>query len=1415
MKSKALGWMLLLLGVFASGAAATDTCTYTPFPADWREVGGVQYRLVMDHTWLFVPTGHIQIKPTGSTFPVGGQVEVLANSSAVPLFADPDLHSPKGTKPSYPVGSGFLDYWFWANFQPGTASVQLNHTPNGSTAIPLIWTVNVQCISPGGLVVSPESSFDLAGTVGGPFGPASKNYGLTNSGSSARSYMISVSYTAAGAGWLSLSSSSGSLGAGQSGSFTATVNSLAAGLAAGSYSATIQIRTSGANPQTINRAVSLSIQPGTSLPPAISGQITTLDGLPLEGVRMDGLPSVKWTDQNGQYSVYVSTGWSGTVRPSKAGFDFSPHSMTYPAVTAGLPGQSYSATPQTYTLSGFVTLDGAGLAGVTMAGLPGDPVTDQSGAYSAVIPYHWSGTVTPDASGYEFSPGSMTYSEIGMSRVNENYLASHRTVTLSGRVTYGSSGLAGIWLNGLPGSVVTAADGTYAAAVPYGASGSVTPQASGYVFLPRSIDFADLENDLPAQSFTASQAPPGSARLWIAASSTDLTRATIFALAGDMILVKPGTYLGVDLGSLGPGTTLVSEAGADQTIMEVSQFVVNMSNVLIEGFTFRTSSTLEPLHITGSSNVRLRNCRIIAPGTAYGVRITNTQNLLIEGTVFSGYAGILLRSGTSSGTLTLRNNHFLNQTFGLDGGNDPSLQVILENNLFRNMAQEAVDLDRVGSLVTHNNLFTGNGTGLRASSISGAVQLTQDTLVGNGKGYETSGTLSMVIYNSILQGNDRGINGSSNATISVHHLMPWQNTSGWLYGSANYILDESTIWEVNPQFVNTSAGDYHLATGSPARSVGQGGVDLGAYGGILGSAWRTPPGAPPPAPPLLSIAITGLDRFNPGEIETLVAKASYENGYTSPNATFNSLAQWSSSDPTVLESQGTGTFRAVRPGTAIVTARSGAVSKTFPVTVLAPALLLAAADTADPVAAGGTVIYELAATNHGEGLARNLQITAQLDPRTSFISASPAPDAGTSNRWTLGNLQTGETSGVSITLNVSPATAGATLSFSASATADFATAATANEATTVSGTPDLQIEASLTPSQVRPAGLLSATLTYRNQGSTAARDVVVEAVYPSGLDFRTAVPPPGSSTGTWFVGTLAPGEQRTISIQLAAASAASGTLVLGAEIRSSDSELAPADNHAVASVNILSVADLETTLTDSPDPVVLGHPVRYDVRVTNRGPSTATGVAILAHLPGSLVLVSAVPEQGSCSGSSPVTCQLGSLQAGASMGLAITANPSAAGTVQVDASVSGNEEDSEPADNLSAASTVVLGAAAGLNFYTVVPCRVLDTRSSTALVSGVPRFVPVAGLCGVPPTARAVVANVTVVSPSGSGYVSFWPADLPWPGTSVVNFFAGKTRANNAVVGLATDGGGGVTALASVGGSGAVQVILDVSGYFQ
>jgi hypothetical protein len=125
---------------------------------------------------------------------------------------------------------------------------------------------------------------------------------------------------------------------------------------------------------------------------------------------------------------------------------------------------------------------------------------------------------------------------------------------------------------------------------------------------------------------------------------------------------------------------------------------------------------------------------------------------------------------------------------------------------------------------------------------------------------------------------------------------------------------------------------------------------------------------------------------------------------------------------------------------------------------------------------------------------------------------------------------------------------------------------------------------------------------------------------------------------------------------------------------------------------------------------------------------------------------------------------------------------------------------------------------AGTKFNTVAPCRIVDTRDPAGpygappLAAGVPRSFVLAGQCGVPPTAKSVAVNLTVVAPSQTGNLIAFPTGGVAPPTSVLNFSAGQTRANNAVLGLSA---GGAVSLQSNVPSGNTQVVLDVTGWFE
>jgi len=97
----------------------------------------------------------------------------------------------------------------------------------------------------------------------------------------------------------------------------------------------------------------------------------------------DGTAKTATADSGGNYSLTVSSGWSGTVTPSKTGYTFSTASKDYTNVTANQTAQDYTATAITYVISGS-----AGIAGATLSytdGTAKTATTDVSGNYTFTV----------------------------------------------------------------------------------------------------------------------------------------------------------------------------------------------------------------------------------------------------------------------------------------------------------------------------------------------------------------------------------------------------------------------------------------------------------------------------------------------------------------------------------------------------------------------------------------------------------------------------------------------------------------------------------------------------------------------------------------------------------------------------------------------------------------------------------------------------------------------------------------------------------------------------------------------------------------------------------------------------------------------------------------------------------------------
>lgn len=158
--------------------------------------------------------------------------------------------------------------------------------------------------------------------------------------------------------------------------------------------------------------------------------------------------------------------------------------------------------------------------------------------------------------------------------------------------------------------------------------------------------------------------------------------------------------------------------------------------------------------------------------------------------------------------------------------------------------------------------------------------------------------------------------------------------------------------------------------------------------------------------------------------------------------------------------------------------------------------------------------------------------------------------------------------------------------------------------------------------------------------------------------------------------------------------------------RSDATNLHPADTDALRDVYAKEpgglapppegFADLSLTKTDSPDPVLAGQTLTYQIAVANAGPSAATDVLVLDELPQGVTFVSATASQGAgCDASGGrVACPLGGLTAGGSAAVTIRVRPMEAPRIITNrATVQANEPDADALDNTAEAETKVNPAA--------------------------------------------------------------------------------------------------------------------------
>jgi hypothetical protein len=379
-------------------------------------------------------------------------------------------------------------------------------------------TTSVTTDSSGNYSIPESGAYTLTASLSGyTFSPATQSGTVSNqnitsvdfaaTASFTSVYTISgtIQYNSSGLAGVAVSCSAGSATTDNNGDYTIT------NVAPGSYTLTPTLSGYTFSPATLSPAVSnVNVTGQNFTATVVSNPTYTISGTiflnsnGLSGVTVSCSAGSATTNSSGAYTISGVANGSYTLTPALAGYTFSPTSQGV-QVNGGNATQNFTATQNTYTISGTVTLNGNGLSGVTVNyGGNNSVTTNGSGAYAISGVVNGSYTLTPSLAGYAFSPTSQVV-QVNGGNATQNFTATQNTYTISGTITLNGNGLSGVTVNyGGNNSVTTNSTGAYTISGVANGSYTLTPTLAGYTFSPIS-QVVQVNSGNATQNFTATQ----------------------------------------------------------------------------------------------------------------------------------------------------------------------------------------------------------------------------------------------------------------------------------------------------------------------------------------------------------------------------------------------------------------------------------------------------------------------------------------------------------------------------------------------------------------------------------------------------------------------------------------------------------------------------------------------------------------------------------------------------------------------------------------------------------------------------------------------------------------------------------------------------------------------------------------------
>lgn len=244
---------------------------------------------------------------------------------------------------------------------------------------------------------------------------------------------------------------------------------------------------------------------------------------------------------------------------------------------------------------------------------------------------------------------------------------------------------------------------------------------------------------------------------------------------------------------------------------------------------------------------------------------------------------------------------------------------------------------------------------------------------------------------------------------------------------------------------------------------------------------------------------------------------------------------------------------------------------------------------------------ELVVENQSQADAHDVEVLASFPTLVRLTDAKPAPEEnGGKLLWRMGSLPAGKTQVIAVKMIPSQSGAlnvAADVRFSASSASEFQVYE-----------PMLAVEVA-GPEKVMVGDPASHSVTISNPGTGITKDVKIEAVIPKGIEH------PRGEKLLLDVGSLNPGETRTVRLALAATEGGDHKVVILASAESGLNAKAESIVHVVSPELTLNV--------DGPALRYMGRSGKYKIAVKNSGTIGSSNVRVMHKIPTGMQYVSA------------------------------------------------------------------------------------------------------------------------------------------------------------------------------------------------